>query len=292
MNIPRLREGDSQQQSAEQAGRRFIIACGLGPATSAAQMRQLDAKALLQASPSEPVSSAELRLKPLSLVIGPIVDGHVIPDEPNALFASSKEHAVPLIVGNTKEEMALFLMTGRMPADEAAYLKKLKDDFGDQAELLARAYPARDPKQIRSTIIQLSSDMSFVSQTRLTCRAHAAAGQKTCRFQFSRGTRRGFLQSLGAHHGAELSFLFQRPAVRDDEKEMQISRAMGRYWINFAATGNPNGEGLPAWPAYKAGAEEMVDFAQDVKVLKDNRTEQLDVVEKVLQALADTANKK
>ena len=31
----------------------------------------------------------------------------------------------------------------------------------------------------------------------------------------------------------------------------QLSRIIQRYWVNFAYSGNPNGEGLPFWPAYE-----------------------------------------
>jgi para-nitrobenzyl esterase len=35
---------------------------------------------------------------------------------------------------------------------------------------------------------------------------------------------------------------------------------MSSYWVNFAATGNPNGKGLPEWPAYnvKKGGQNIV----------------------------------
>jgi para-nitrobenzyl esterase len=212
------------------------------------------------------------------------VDGKVIPDKPNLLFTKRRQHAVPVIVGNTRDEMSLFLMLTKMPADEAAYAKQLKDEFGDLADAVATVYPAQDGRQIRSAVIQLSGDLSFVSEARFVARVHSTAGQKAFRYQFSRGTKRGFLQGLGAHHGAELAFLFQRPFARDDKDEMGMSRTLGRYWINFAATGNPNGPGLPTWPAYRADAEEMADFGDGVNILKAYRTAQLDVIEKVLDA--------
>jgi para-nitrobenzyl esterase len=292
MNIAPLHEARPGQETAEEAGQRSVAACGLTASADARQMRSLAADALVQAAPFEPVSPAGLRLKPLSLRLGPIVDRHLIPDSPNLLFAAGREHAVPLIAGNTKDEMSLFMLTSPMPADQTAYLAKLKDEFGDLAEPLAKAYPAENAKQIRSAIIQLTTDLSFVSESRLVARTHAAAGQKAFRYQFSRGTKRGFLQGLGAHHGAEVAFLFQRAGSRDDEGEKRISRAMGRYWINFAATGNPNGPDLPEWPAYRADAEEVLDFGDNVTVLQSPRNDQLDLIEKVLRATVNNDTKK
>jgi para-nitrobenzyl esterase len=291
MDLPRLREARPGQETAEQAGQRFIAACGLGASADARHLRQLGAATLVRSAPHEPGLGGSVRLKPLSLPVGPVVDGHVIPDKPNLLFAAGRQHAVPLIVGNTRDEMSLFLLGARMPADEAAYRKQLEDDFGDLAGPVARAYPARDAGQIRAAVIRLTSDLSFASEARHIARTHAAAGQKTFRYQFSRGSKWGFLQSLGAHHGAEVAFLFQRTMGHDDD-DLRLSRTLGRYWIHFAATGNPNGPGLPAWPAYRAGAEEMVDFAEGVNVLKGDRNEQLDVIENVLRAMGDTATRK
>ena len=292
MNMAQLRETFPGEETAEQTGQRLLAGSGVPASADARQMRQLDVKALVQAAPAEPGPGAPLRLKPLTRWIGPIVDGHVLTDNPNTLFAAGRQHAVPVIIGNTREEMSLLALGTKFPADEAAYLKQLKDDFGNLAGPVAKMYPAPDGKELKPAIIQLASDLSFVSETRHIARAHAAAGQKTFRYQFSRGSKRGFLQSLGAHHGCELAFLFQRPAARDDDGEMGISRTIGRYWINFAAAGDPNGQGLPAWPAYRLDSEEMVDFAADASILKRHRNDQLDVIERVLRGGAQAGSKK
>ena len=35
---------------------------------------------------------------------------------------------------------------------------------------------------------------------------------------------------------------------------------MTAYWTNFAKTGDPNGEGLPVWPAYDASDETLMEL--------------------------------
>ena len=188
---------------------------------------------------------------------------------------------MPLIVGTTRDEMSLFMLTTQMPADGDAFLATLKQDFGDLAGPIARAYPADDPSQVRAAAVRLATDLSFTGEARFIARAHAAAGHKAYWYQFSLGTRRGFLQLLGAHHGAELAYLFQRSLGGDEDRA--VSRTIGEYWLTFAATGTPTAPDAPPWPAYRAGEEAMINFDHDVEVLKGHRNEQLDLIEKVVR---------
>jgi para-nitrobenzyl esterase len=35
---------------------------------------------------------------------------------------------------------------------------------------------------------------------------------------------------------------------------------MSSYWVNFAKNGDPNGPGLPAWPAFSTTAQTAMHF--------------------------------
>jgi para-nitrobenzyl esterase len=65
----------------------------------------------------------------------------------------------------------------------------------------------------------------------------------------------------GAFHSSELWYVFGtldrcwRPFTAADR---ELSERMVRYWANFARTGDPNGEGLPEWPAYTGASRAML----------------------------------
>jgi para-nitrobenzyl esterase len=289
-DLLRLREPERGNETAEDAGKKAMSACGLSDRADAAQMRQLSSQVLVKAAPLiDPTRPEAVKLRRLHLSLGPIVDGHVIPEEPNLAFAAGRENPVPLVIGNTRDEMSLFLMAAKMPMDEADFLAKIRENFGEGAQAIAQVYPGKDAKEIRSSVIQLLSDLAFASESRHIARTHSAAGHKTFRYEFARSANQSFLRKLGAHHGAELPFLFQRLAHQSDASETRISRDMGRYWINFAVTGDPNGSGLTHWPAYEHETEKMIQFGENVHVLQHYRNDELNLLEKYL-SLAPPAN--
>ncbi len=59
-----------------------------------------------------------------------------------------------------------------------------------------------------------------------------------------------FLDTVAARYGA--------PAPRRD---VTMGQSISRYVVNFARTGDPNGDGLPVWPRYSRAADEIMDFA-------------------------------
>jgi para-nitrobenzyl esterase len=69
----------------------------------------------------------------------------------------------------------------------------------------------------------------------------------------------------GAGHASEIPFFFNTQAIKYEAETTARDNGMGRaisaYLVNFAAGGDPNGAGLPAWPRYDRARDEIMDFA-------------------------------
>merc|ERR1712060_669940 len=75
---------------------------------------------------------------------------------------------------------------------------------------------------------------------------------------------------MGAFHGAEVPFVWGDEFEIVGHGEKRLSDAMGCYWMNFAATGDPN-EGpsdcaaelsLPVWPKFGKGDALQLDVGE------------------------------
>lgn len=56
------------------------------------------------------------------------------------------------------------------------------------------------------------------------------------------------------------------PWLPEDRK---LSDLMASYWTNFAKTRDPNGEGLPHWPAYSSDGYQVMHLSADPHAAPD-----------------------
>ena len=170
---------------------------------------------------------------------------------------------IPLLVGATENEAAIFnLGNSQRPKTVAALRELIESADADPARerRLIAAYPATTESEVATAQVRFMTDLYFVCPAR-----YVAARRKapTWLFQFSAMPTPGAGGvSLGAFHGADVRLLFdQTYGVRQTQSERHVGDAMRRYWVAFAAGGNPDAPGLPAWPAFGGPSREPWSWA-------------------------------
>jgi para-nitrobenzyl esterase len=242
---PGYRLANAERDGAAFAGR-------LG-APSIAALRALPAETILKASGTS---------------FHPVIEPWLLPQAPYDVFASGRQHDVPVLVGwNTEEARAL---TDLAPVTSAAFETDITRTFGALPPPLLAAYPHATDDQARQARGDFERDLRFGWDMWAWGRLQAGAGRRAFVYNFAQrppfpadSVRAGW----GASHFAELWYMFdhldQEPWAWTDG-DRRLADTMAGYWVNFAKAGDPNGPGLTPWPAYTAAAPRVQRLADPV----------------------------
>ena len=69
-------------------------------------------------------------------------------------------------------------------------------------------------------------------------------------------------------HGVDVPYVFQTLDRADKNLtpgDFAISETVATYWTNFAKRGDPNGPGVPAWPAFTDRDRRVMWFHDEAK---------------------------
>jgi para-nitrobenzyl esterase len=192
----------------------------------------------------------------------PIIDGWVIPDDQYKLYEAGHYNDTPILVGYNSDEGASF----RPPKTPEEYITGVKARYGPFADRLLKAYPV-GTDTVPKTARDLTRDAAFGWHTWIWAKLQAKTGHsKVFYYYFDRhpdypadSPRAGY----GSPHGMDVAYVFEhldssKPGIT--KTDLEISDAMSTYWVNFAKYGDPNGPGVPGWPAFNDAHPEVMYF--------------------------------
>jgi para-nitrobenzyl esterase len=208
---------------------------------------------------------------------GPMIDGMIVIDEPQTLYRAGKYQHVPMIVGANSADMGM---------SRATTTQELFAPFGTQQKAAEEAYNASTSKDIRALATTVASDAMMVEPARFVAQTLSSQGVPAWEFRFSYVAESMRKEFAGAPHATDVPFVFDTakahygaPLTDADEK---VAREMNTYWANFVKNGNPNGAGLPDWPAFHSANDIIMDFTDGGPVAKpDPWKKRLDLTEEL-----------
>lgn len=249
---------------AEATGRAFMKQVG---AASLADLRAMPAEALLQASGPQATPSFDF---------APDVDGLFLTEPPAETYARGAQAQVPLLLGSNSQEGFYTAVLKDEPPTPANYRAALKRLFGDRADEALRLYPGATRDEVMRSATALAGDLFIAHSTWRWMElqhAHSAAPVYFYYYAHPRPAKRepaaGERPDTGAVHSGEIEYALGNldgnrvyawtPADRD------VSRTMQEYFANFIVRGDPNGAGLPAWPAVETSHGGLLRQTIDVE---------------------------
>ena len=226
--------------SAERArGLQLAAAVDAAAPPDLAALRALDARRLLQIA--EEVFRDHYH--------APVQDGVLVTQSIERQLAQGNVPLGSLLIGTNSNEY--YAPVAPQAANEAFERTLASAEVLNSPEV---RFELSKDSDIANAIDRLQTAESMLCPAQLLASATARARIPTWMYWFSRVRDGATAAQLGAYHGAELPYVFgtHDAWLPTSDSDWQLSRTMMRTWVNFAATGSPEGEGLPRWPQFRS----------------------------------------
>jgi para-nitrobenzyl esterase len=225
--------------NAERDGEKYVASLGV---TSLQELRRLPATRLLGGANAGGVTH-------------PVIEPCVLPRSPYDTFVSGQQNDVPLIVGSNAEEARSLTDVSNTTA--ATFDADIERSFGQLPRAITAAYPHATNEAARQARLHLERDLRFGWDMWAWARLQALTGHGSVYYYLFRQEPPfpvgSVYQGWGASHFAELWYVFDhlhQAPWQWRPSDTRLAAQMSDYWTNFAKSGDPNGAGLPRWPAF------------------------------------------
>jgi para-nitrobenzyl esterase len=262
-------------RAAAQRARLFLDALGVAP-ERLDPLLDLPATRLLEAARTRDPS----RVEDMALYFGPVLDGHDLPRHPFHPDAPPQSAAIPMIIGNTRDETRAFL--GNDPAHHALTWSTLaaalrRHQYVDLPvdRVIAeyrRLYPGYTPSEV--FFAATTAGRSWRGAVlEAEARARQAAPTWVYQLDFPSPLNGGRDRAL---HTLDIPLVFdniRQPGSRtgDGADAQHVADAMSDALLAFARHGDPNHAGLPHWPRYDLMDRATLVFDRASRVENDPR---------------------
>ena len=250
------------------------------------QFRAVDEPERLRDVPAEEILEYQVELTGGRLGgvrFGPTADGYALGMDAEArVGAGIQTRGIPLLIGHTRDEFAVFTETNEAFAEfgeddlfgAAALQFGVRTAEGIDCYRSARAERG-EPTDPRSIYTALMTDAMFRIPAIATAEAQARHTPDVWFYRFDYPSP-AYDGRLGACHSLDIPFIWgtydvenMRRFCGDGPQLAELSETMMSTWLSFAKTGNPNWEGIPDWPRYTAETRSVMSLGLAPSVEQD-----------------------